>query len=116
MNTKKKIKATTVVVPPIQISLSKLRSKDVLEWLRFAYYGDTPSFVKAFSSAGITIDTTNPESELQTLANLHNSGADMDGSLQDADGNVLKFDIPSFVQGIQLRHSAINSSNIQLVA
>lgn len=82
----------------MNLSVTKLRSGDLLETMRFMYCADTKNFVDAFRMIGITI---NSEKDLEALVdyNFDNQG----------------FNLRNFVNGINLRNGQIKKCSATFI-
>lgn len=99
----------------MEISVSKLRQRNLLEIMRLFYCMDKDRFVSAFSTLGIPIMS---EADLEELAKIHENRWDVDGklALKDEQGEPLKFDIREFVNyNIPLRNSQIVKCSVKFI-
>jgi len=97
----------------MEISKSKLKSGDLLETMRFSYCADKESFVNAFKSLGLPI---NSEDDLITLEKWHKNGWDKDGKIKNKNNDFVNLDINHFVNySIKLRHNKVLNCKIKFV-
>lgn len=96
-----------------EISYKKITSGDILEKLKFAYCADPDNFIAAFAKLGIAINPNDIANDLNTLANFHNTGKDMDGSLK-INNQSIRFNISTYVDSIPVRKSSINNCGMKL--
>jgi hypothetical protein len=93
------------------VSISKLKSGDILEKLRFSFIADRVSLIKAFKDVGILVKD---ENDLKILADLNKTGVDKKG-LPNSDGKILKININQFVDTIHLRHDYLSKCSIKWI-
>jgi len=93
------------------VSISKLKSGNLLEKLRFSFIADRVSLTKAFRDVGIIVKD---ENDLKILSDLSKQGIDKKG-LPNSDGKILKIDINSFVDKIHLRHDYVRNCNVKWI-
>lgn len=101
----------------VRISKKAFLAKDPLALLMFAYYADTQAFVNAFAAKGILVHTDWPtgQKDLESLAVLHNKGADIAGRVR-TDRNVpVFFDVMQVYSGINISKDSIMQAPIKFV-
>lgn len=98
------------------ISVSKLKSGDLLEQLRFQWFADRKAFINAFAKIGVKVDK---ESDLAKLVDLNKSGGDLSGVLKNPkDGSKIIFSVVQISNDIDIRHHVLdrNEHQMKLVA
>lgn len=95
-----------------EISKSKLKNRDILEVIRFAYFADEVSFKKAFAEKGIGIDD---ETDLLLLADYAKSGKDKSGELKKEDGTPIVFNAMDIIHSYDIDLNKLDNSGIKFI-
>ena len=105
------IKDNPVVVT---IDKTKLMQGDPYAVSLFAF-GINPNGVEEkLRMIGIEFES-NPLDDLLLLSNLHIAGGDVEGVMEDVDGNVIKFDFIKLLKSVRVDTSYKNPIKIELV-
>ena len=89
------------------ISMQKLRQKDILERLKFAYAVSPRNFRRVFEKVGIKI--TGPD-DLVVLADLHESGRDRAG-FKGSNGEIYAFNVEEILNRPKNHPDSIRATN-----
>jgi len=101
----------------IVISKTLLQEKNLREVLRFAYYSDSAAFIKALAQAGIEWvagDQESDEEQIDYLAYLGDSGADVGGKVRRPDSTPVHFSVWDTVGKVNINLDELQKSGIQL--
>ncbi len=94
------------------ISISKLKSNDLLEHLRFLWFADRKALQNAFAKRGVLIDS---EKDLISLRDFNKKGDDVRGSFKNRKGEKVVFNVRDVVDNeIQVRHHVLDSNQYKM--
>ena len=98
----------------VPISAAKIyQNNDTLEKVRLSYYLDPAAFVNAFAKIGIPI--SNGEQFIPYLANLIDTGGDINGVVLDSNGNPIYFNgINMILHKVKPSNQSLSNSGVKI--